>query len=79
MLLTVLCSDKAAGNLCRWDITRVRSLNTCVFKPTAIDQSDSRENLKRNVLGAVFAGEYQKVPRANKKCALVWEARLLVL
>ena len=62
--------------LCRrWDLTRLNSKRTCVFKPTALDaESGSRDNLKKALLGAVYHGDYQKIPRANHQVGLVWEA-----
>ena len=65
---------------CRWDITRLNSKKTCVYKPSPLDgESGSRDNLKKVVLGAVFNGDYQKLPRGNKKVGLTWEASYLVI
>ena len=55
-------------------MTRLVSKKTCVFKPNALDgESGSRDNLRRAMLGAVFNGDYQKVPRGNSRVSLIWE------
>ena len=59
-------------------MTRLNSRKTCIFKPSPLDaESGGRDNLRRAVLGGVFSGDYQKVPRGNKRISLVWEAGLV--
>jgi hypothetical protein len=60
--------------LCRWDVARLNSKKTCVFKPSPLDPETARDALRRQLLGGVYSGDYQKVPRANKRVGLVWEA-----
>ena len=57
----------------RWDITRPSSRKTCVYKPTALEPDCQKDNMKKASLGAVFHGDFQKLPRGNKKLALTWE------
>lgn len=58
---------------CRYDVARTESKKTAVFKPMQQD-GENLDSMKKAVLGAVFLGSMQKVPRSNKKAALVWEA-----
>ena len=65
------------GFLRRWDVTRLASKKTCVYKPSALDgDSGGRDNLRRAMLGAVYSGDYQKVPRGNGRVSLIWEVRV---
>ena len=59
----------------RWEIARLESKKTCIFKPAAADSQDARDNMKKAMLGAVYGGSLQKLPRGNKRATLVWEAR----
>ena len=59
----------------RWEIARLERKKTCIFKPAAVDSQDGRDKMKKAMLGAVYGGSMQKVPRGNKRASLVWEAR----
>ncbi|CAK9116298.1 unnamed protein product [Durusdinium trenchii] len=55
----------------RWDVARLTSLKTCVYRPNALDANE-RKDIKKRSLGGVFAGNYHKVPQ-NANVSLMWE------
>eukprot|EP00438_Fugacium_kawagutii_P035271 Skav209738 [mRNA] locus=scaffold2057:8982:10531:+ [translate_table: standard] len=52
----------------RWDISKLTSQRTCVFRPNPL-ASEPSSDVKKASFGALFSGNYQKVP-ANKLCGL---------
>ena len=57
----------------RWEVSPLTSQKTCVFKPNPL--SENSADIKKVSFGALFAGNYHKVPR-NKVASLTWEAGL---
>ena len=54
----------------RYNLSPLASCKTFIFKPNALEQTDS---IRAVSVGALYAGNYDKVVR-NKIASLVWEA-----
>lgn len=58
--------------VCRWDVARLTSQRTAIYRPNPPSSEEGAETKKMS-FGAFFSGNYHKLPN-NKVVAMTWEA-----